>query len=570
MTTPSGFGRIRTAIQRAVQTRQRQASRDKLARLLLENSLDLIVSVDAEGRLLIVNPAAKAMLGYDPEELVGKSFTEVLHPDDLEKIAENFAAVVSGDRVGDVECRCIHRSGDIRHTLWSLVAEEGGVITTVGHDVTERKRAEDELRQERDYLDAVINSLPGIFFHYGSDMRILRWNRTTSPITGYSDDDIGQMHPFEFIAVDDREIAAGAVAEVLETGAVSGELRYRYKDGSEAPHLFNAVRFDHDGRPGIVGLAIDISERKRMEEELRKETALFEAMVENAPEGVLVVDLQNRTIMHNQRLKELWDIPPEIADDPDAVRLTGFAAGRTTDPKAFIAKVRWLVEHPEETAVDEIELVNGVILQRHSGPVVGRDGRHYGRIWGFRDITRYRDAQRRLRHLATHDALTGLANRSLIEQRIEQAIARAGGVGQTFAVLYVDLDRFKLVNDGYGHAFGDAVLKAVGDRLVTLAGSEAMVGRHGGDEFLILMSDGAGRAEAGALAQRIVDDLGEPVFPEGRAVHMSGSIGVSVFPTDGTTCQALIAHADAAMYRAKGDGRGKPTFGAEREFDRLD
>jgi diguanylate cyclase (GGDEF)-like protein len=332
-------------------------------------------------------------------------------------------------------------------------------------------------------------------------------------------------------------------------------MRYLFKDGTQAPHLFTALRFDYDGRPGFVGMGIDISDRKRMEEELRRETALFEAMVQNAPDGIVVVDRANRRIIHNQRLKEMWGVPNEIAADPDAGRLLEFVRHRTKDPDEFIAKVRWLFGHPEETSSDEVELVDGTILLRISGPVVGDDGRNYGRIWTFRDITDYRRVERRLRHLATHDGLTGLPNRSLIEQRIEQSIAQARRAGRIFAVLYVDLDRFKVINDGYGHAFGDAVLKAVGECLVDLVRPGDTVARHGGDEFLILLPEPSEPADATAVAQRIVDQLAQPVIATGREVHVSGSVGVSVFPRDGLTCQELIAHADAAMYRAKGQPR---------------
>ncbi|AQT78459.1 hypothetical protein B1R94_03175 [Mycolicibacterium litorale] len=179
----------------AVQRRRAHPTRDDLARLLLVHSIDLVVSVDADGRLLVVNDAVRAVLGYHPEELVGQAFSTFLHADDVDRAWASFRAARDGELVGNVECRCLHRSGEVRHAIWSVVVTEAGVVTAIGHDITARKRAEERVLQERDYADAIINSLPGIFFHYDDGMRLLRWNRTVAQTTGYSDDDLVTMHP---------------------------------------------------------------------------------------------------------------------------------------------------------------------------------------------------------------------------------------------------------------------------------------------------------------------------------------------------------------------------------------
>ncbi|GAY19210.1 sensor domain-containing diguanylate cyclase [Mycobacterium sp. shizuoka-1] len=520
---------------------------ERLAGLLLRHSQDVIVSVDHRGDVVVAGAAAESMLGYRPEELAGSAFATLIHDEDVESMLAAVRAAARGEVICDVECRCRHRSGDIRHVVWSLLAAEGDVFTLLGRDVTDRRRAEAKVSQERDYADAIINSLPGIFFHYDEGMRLLRWNRTMAQTTGYSDEDLAAMHPFEFIAASDRGLAADLIDGLFESGTTRGEMRYVFKDGTEAPHVFQALRFDYDGRPGWMGIGVDISEQKRMEEQLRTETALFEAMVQNAPDAILVVDRDNRTIIHNQRFRDVWGIPPEIAD----ARLLEFIIGRTKDPETFGTS---MPERSDETSSDEVELVDGTILHRLSGPVIGRDGRSYGRIWSFRDITEYRHAERRLRHLATHDALTGLANRNLLVQSVEHAIALARSSADMFAVLFVDMDRFKVVNDRYGHAFGDAVLRAVGERLLGLVGPPDTVARLGGDEFLVLLLPPCDADRAEATARRIVEALGAPLPVDGIDVHLAGSVGVSLFPRDGETLDSLLTHADLAMYRQKGHG----------------
>ena len=164
-------------------------------------------------------------------------------------------------------------------------------------------------------------------------------------------------------------------------------------------------------------------------------------------------------------------------------------------------------------------------------------------------------ANRQLRHLASHDALTGLPNRVLLDDRLAQAVAHAERDGQAFAVAMLDLDRFKLVNDSFGHRAGDELIKEVAHRLAAIARSTDTVARLGGDEFLFIMDRIEQRAEAEQIARRAVEVLQAPIPLAGVDIHTSASIGIALFPDDGKSVEALIANADAAMYCAKQRGR---------------
>lgn len=176
------------------------------------------------------------------------------------------------------------------------------------------------------------------------------------------------------------------------------------------------------------------------------------------------------------------------------------------------------------------------------------------------DISERKHAEARIRYLATHDDLTGLPNRTLIMDRIIQAIRHARRAGSQLAILYLDLDRFKVLNDGYGHTFGDAVLKAAAERLSALVREGDTVSRQGGDEFLLLLTGLHSAADAYIATEKIVKLLDAPILVDNRKVHLSGSIGVSVFPHDGDSPETLIDHADVAMYRAKELGRNTYQF----------
>ena len=164
-------------------------------------------------------------------------------------------------------------------------------------------------------------------------------------------------------------------------------------------------------------------------------------------------------------------------------------------------------------------------------------------------------ANKQLRHLASHDALTGLPNRVLLDDRLSQAVAHAERDGHTFAVAMFDLDRFKVVNDSFGHRAGDELIKEVAHRLAGIARSTDTVGRLGGDEFVFIMERLAKREDAEHIARRAVEALQVPIRIGGVNIHSSASVGIALFPTDGTSVETLIANADAAMYCAKQRGR---------------
>jgi len=165
-------------------------------------------------------------------------------------------------------------------------------------------------------------------------------------------------------------------------------------------------------------------------------------------------------------------------------------------------------------------------------------------------------ANQQLRHLATHDALTGLPNRVLLDDRLQQAIAHAGRDMRSFAVLVCDLDRFKLINDSLGHRAGDELLQEVARRLSAVVRTADTVARFGGDEFVLIGTSIADDEEAADLAARVMHVLQAPVRIAAIDIHTSPSIGIAIYPDDGETVQALLAHADAAMYFAKQNGRG--------------
>ena len=176
------------------------------------------------------------------------------------------------------------------------------------------------------------------------------------------------------------------------------------------------------------------------------------------------------------------------------------------------------------------------------------------------DVTAKRQAEARIDHMAHHDALTGLPNRVLFHERLDEALSRVRRYNDTLAVLYLDLDQFKTVNDRLGHPAGDKLLQAAAERLRKCLRDCDMAARFGGDEFAVLQIGLAGPHEAGALADRIVTLLSEPYNIEGQQALIGASAGIALAPADGETAEQLLTNADIALYQAKEDGRGAFRF----------
>jgi len=435
-------------------------------------------------------------------------------------------------------------------------------------EIAQRKRVAQRLKESEDRFRSLVEGTSDWIWEVDANGVYTYASPKVKDLLGYDPKEVIGKRPFDFMPPEEARRVAAEFRAVGEARAVLEKLENvnLHKDGRAVVLETSGVPvFDANGTfQGYRGIDRDISERKRAEEELALKNALLDAQREATIDGILVVESSGKMISFNRRFVEMWGIPEEVIASGSDERALQSVTEKLADPEAFLAGVHYLYAHPQEESRDEIALRDGRTFDRYSAPVVGRDRTYYGRVWYFRDITERKRAEEIIRRQAHYDALTELPNRVLFEDRLGVALAQARREGRMFGVLYLDLDRFKMVNDTLGHALGDQVLKDAGARLKSCLRASDTVCRLGGDEFAVLLPDIGDPRDAARVAGKIIVAFRRPFHLEGHEMYISTSIGISIYPSDGREAKVLLQKGDAALYEAKQQGRNRFLFHTSR------
>ena len=519
---------------------------------------DSVFLLSPLAHVLWANQSAERLFGMKLADSGGISGLDLIHPDDLEIAAHAMTSVYSKDVGTPLEIRLRAHDG------WRLVellgAPFGENLVLSVRDLTERRRWEvahdadarfRSLMQNASMLTMLIDS-SGIVQNSSAAMtRVLGHDQEWLEGRGLEE------------LVDSSDVARwrGALAEVCgdanETGTcVTVDVLFARRDGSTVPFAITVKNLLDD--PTVNGLVVsghDITDRLTIERALRSANSVLAATLESTADGILVVDEDGRIISFNRRFTEMWRIPPDVLDARDDGVAIAHVLSQLCDPGAFTTKVASLYAHPDAESHDVLEFHDGRTFERDSLPQ-RIEGEVVGRVWSFRDVTQDRVLRDELTRQAFHDALTGLANQSLFRDRVEHAVTRIERTGGMLAVLFIDLDDFKTINDSLGHPVGDELLVAMSDRLLSCLRANDTAARLGGDEFAVLIEDLEDEMQATSVAQRIVAVLREPVVLESRPIAVSASIGIAFGrPGIGLDGSALLRNADLAMYTAKRQGK---------------
>ncbi|MDD0814856.1 EAL domain-containing protein [Curvibacter sp. HBC28] len=525
--------------------------------------------VDRSPRLLFWNRAAEQALGYQAADLLGNPLGLTLlcpDPDYLARKLQELAPL--GRQCSDFEWTFTCRNGQKRRFSWTSIplppASSGErIFWLTGADVSRRLATEQVLRGRDRLLRSVFRHLPDMVYLKDGQGRWLLTNPGSLAVLGLTEKDaIGktnlELSNLGLPMAESLRLSALNEEATWQSGRVS-HVQEMAVDLHGSQRSFDVVRVPTFGRDDerlhMLVIRRDVTDQRSAATKLE----LAGRVLDQSSDGILISDAQHEVMMANVAFCDITGYSSEEL----VGREVNLLADGQHDPgfKTHIwsevnEQGRWAGEVWNRRKNGEVFpqwLTLSALRHRSSGEIT-----HY--VAAISDLSSSKAAEEKIAYLSTQDVVTGLPNRTQVALHAQAALERARANTDGMALLVVDIDNFKTLNDSLGHAAGDFLLREVGQRLAQFAGAQAVVGRLSGDEFVLLQSGIKGTADAAHLAQATMDAVAQPVVFEGLPVNVSISLGVALYPSDGDSFDALFGRADAAMYAAKRAGRGAYQF----------
>ncbi len=426
------------------------------------------------------------------------------------------------------------------------------------NDIHSLKQAQEALRSSEAELRLIMDNVPARVSYIDRDYRYRVINRHNEEWLGQSRKELTGRRMAEVVG-NDRANQLGPLLDRVLTGeTVSTDQSLVQPDGSERwESIHFAPHRDVEGNViGIYAVHSDIHDQKRNEDELKRANWMLSSHINNTPLAVLEWDRDFQLVRWSPQAENIfgWS-SDEILGTP----LRNSPLVHEGDREGFAGLVSKLMdgEEPRATGLTRNHRRDGSTIwcEWYHSALLDDDGRIVSILSFVQDVSSRIQAEERLQYLATRDALTGLPNRLLLHERLTQAIAKAKRSGHRVGVLFIDLDRFKNVNDTLGHRIGDELLKRVTASLSSALRETDLLARLGGDEFMVIVEDFDDRAVLGRIAQKLLDAIAQPFEIEANDIYVTSSIGIAVYPDDSDDPEELLKHADVAMYRSKELGR---------------
>ncbi|QBB72128.1 EAL domain-containing protein [Pseudolysobacter antarcticus] len=605
---------IIVGVARDISLRKQAEDELRFQALLLNTVGEALVASDRLGNIRYWNAQAEQLYGWSASEVIGQNMACILFTDPLHEFAVTILPEVSQGQTWRGENAAQRKDGTRLYVQLSVAPVQDAAkqltgLICVSRDISKRRATERALRRSNERFELVTRATNDIVWDWDVSTDTLWWSENMGSTLGYDrlDLDRGMESWYEPLHPDDYERVEGGVQAAIDSDAVSwqDEYRFRHNDGHYLA-IFDRgfVIRDKSGKAiRMIGAMMDITARKKAEIENRQHAMQQSLLAEFGQKALASTNLD--TIMDEAAVVVAKGLEVEFCRamqlSADGTSLI-FKAGcgwndrwlrrsvPLNDPEArkryelhlhangpividdFSTETRFV---PSSTLTDhQIASAVEVLIRGPSGiyGLVGAYSRERSafspeKVNFLRSISitlgtaveRVRSDER-VAYLAQFDTLTGLPNRHLFHDRMAQTLSQAERNNWYAGVVYIDVDRFKIVNDTYGHAIGDALLTEVAQRLRNCIRSGDTVGRLGGDEFAIVLSDLANVYDANTVAQKILDALAQPFKLDAYETYVTASLGISLYPSDGIDADTLLKNADTAMYRAKEQGRNNFEF----------
>ena len=504
-----------------------------------------------DGGILMWSKECEELTGYMSGEATRMSMHQVLRP---LRSAGTEAPEPGGAQGGQFSLSCKNRRAIVvlvKTTRCGMAGDEV-IICIIEPEALFCDIEETELTLAR-----MIEGLPCLFYILDQQIRVVFGNARLAEAVEFDVGELAGMEASLFFAPEDRATIAQEMLTAFETGHSRHEATIVGRNGKRTPYLFQCSRVLINGQPCIFGTGSDISERLAAEMRLKVNERAMDACV-NAIVITRFEHARNFIEYVNPAFTRItgYQLADVVGRDPGFMRageLDREERGRIGQAIARSESVHVVLRNTRK---------NGEIFWNdlRIDPVIGSAGLVTHFVGVIDDVTEARKHEETLRHLATHDTMTGLVNRAMLHDMLQAAISRARRDDACVAVVYLDLDNFKAINDNFGHETGDVVLQSVADRLLRSVRACDTVARIGGDEFVAVITECQGMDQIAELVERIHDCVIDAIDTPGHQVLPSVSMGVSMFPDDGADGSAILRAADAAMYRAKASGKNQFTF----------
>ena len=508
------------------------------------------------------------ILGLDPATVVPtfETYLARIHPEDRETFLGAHERSIGQRNPTTLDQRIVMDDGTVRvvQQRWqNYYGDDGKPRRTTGtvQDITEIRDNENVLRQERDFSTALIDSLPGLFVMFDERGSIIRLNDSYSEMTGKTVEQLQGSDALSVIVESDRERAQAKLQEAMVLGVADVEFAITTKTGDVRAMHWSGRRIIADGHPYLVAVGIDVTDARAAESQLRASEERFQAVSRTAQDAIIIIDSAAEVSYWNPAAERIlgytaneaigksiheWLAPQRFRKKAVAGMKEFAASGRS----AVLGKTLELAAVRKDGAEIPIELSVAAIQQ----------GTEWNAVAILRDVTERKRTEEAMARMARHDILTGLVNRGVFVEVLQEVVALERRSGKKFALLYLDLDHFKDINDTLGHPVGDQLLQSVAQRLQSVTRKIDTVSRFGGDEFAVIAIDILHPADAAVLADKILKAISEPFTIEGNEIRTGASIGIAAFGVDSSDAETLLSNADVALYRAKSEGRGAYRF----------
>ncbi len=525
-------------------------------RVLFEDSRDAIFINRTDGSFVDVNGAFLELIGCSRERLASLRASDTyFSPAERNRFqaemtthgsARDFEVILK--KIDGTAMDCL-LTATVRRAADGSIEGYQGII----RDISAQRRMEESLRQSEARYHTIFDTTGTATVIVDENVMITMANREFETLSGYGREDIENKKSFsEFVEREDaRRLIEYHQIRRINPAVAPRNYEFTFIDRfGTSKNLFATIAMIPGTRLSIASF-LDVTEQKRFQEALANSHRTMRDIIENAPIGVLVINRAGSVEFVNPEMLKISGATREQILSMNVFQLSNYQRLGLTE------KVRKAFDG-QHFRLDSVEYTSHfgrrTTIRNFIGMPFMESGE--GKVLMFvEDITKQKFNELQLSYLATHDTLTSLPNRTLFYDRLNIALATANRYGQQLAVMLFDLDRFKEVNDTLGHKVGDELLKAVGDRVTVILRQSDTLARMGGDEFLVLLPAIRQGGDADLVARKLLDTFRAPFSIEGKDLRVTTSIGVAVFPEDGTDSDTLVKNADIAMYWAKQGGR---------------